>query len=140
MYVYSVPWVRIPSSPPRRSKVRFASFFLYKKIIRLLSCFSFFAKRYARLNCSLVSALTTFRCRYHLFASFAEYRKICIYIVRLCKIKNSIPGWNFFGASNGSRTRDDGLGSRSFTAKLCLPNMFILTLKFVSVKSKFDLF
>ena len=32
-------------------------------------CSSFFAKRHARLNCSLVNALATFRCRYHLFAS-----------------------------------------------------------------------
>ena len=30
---------------------------------------SLFAKRHARLNCSLVNALTTFCCRYHLFAS-----------------------------------------------------------------------
>ena len=28
----------------------------------------FFAKRHARLTCSLASALTTVRCRYHLFA------------------------------------------------------------------------
>ncbi|MBO5060285.1 MAG: zinc ribbon domain-containing protein, partial [Clostridia bacterium] len=55
---------------PRRSKVRFASTFLYKKVIRPLPCFSSFAKSLAWLTCSVVNALTTARCRYQLFASF----------------------------------------------------------------------
>ena len=41
-----------------------------QKNIRPLPCSSSFAKRHARLTCSLVNALTTAHCRYHLFASF----------------------------------------------------------------------
>ena len=46
-------------------------FFYLKKISHPLHCSSFIAKRHARLNCSLVNAFATFRCRYHLFASCA---------------------------------------------------------------------
>jgi len=55
---------------PRRSKVRFASTFLCKKVIRPLPCFSSFTKSHARLTCSVVNALTTARCRHQLFVSF----------------------------------------------------------------------
>ena len=62
--------VQVLLPAPRRSKVRFASIFLYKKVIRPLPCFSSFAKSHARLVCSVVNALATTRCRYQLFASF----------------------------------------------------------------------
>ena len=42
--------------------------FSVQKNIRPLPCSSFIAKRHARFNCSLVNALATFHCRYHLFA------------------------------------------------------------------------
>ncbi len=62
--------VQVLSPAPRRSKVRFASTFLCKKVIRPLPCFSFFTKNHARLVCSVVNAFTTTRCRYQLFVSF----------------------------------------------------------------------
>ena len=68
------PQVQILSSRPRRSKVRFASTFLYKKVIRPLPCFSSFAKSLAWLTCSVVNALTTARCNYQLFARFILIR------------------------------------------------------------------
>ena len=46
-----------------------SDFLLHKKISHMLRHSSLFAKRHARLNCSLVNAFATFRCRYHLFAS-----------------------------------------------------------------------
>ena len=69
MCVYSVPWVRIPSSPPRRNGLCSVPIFLCnKKISHTLRRSSSFAKRHARLACSLASALTTAHSRYHLFA------------------------------------------------------------------------
>ena len=46
-----------------------SDFLLHKKISHMLRHSSLFAKRHSRLNCSLVNAFATFRCRYHLFAS-----------------------------------------------------------------------
>ena len=46
-----------------------SDFLLHKKISHTRRHSSSFAKRHARLNCSLVNALTTARSRYHLFAS-----------------------------------------------------------------------
>ncbi len=65
-----MPQVQVLSLRPRRSKVRFASIFLCKKIIRSLPCFSSFTKSHARFVCSVVNALATTRCRYQLFVSF----------------------------------------------------------------------
>ena len=45
-----------------------SDFLLHKKISHMLRHSSLFAKRHARLTCSLASALTTVRCLYHLFA------------------------------------------------------------------------
>ena len=50
-------------------QVTLVPIFLCKKISHLLHCSSFFVKRHARLTCSFVNALTTARCRYHLFTS-----------------------------------------------------------------------
>ena len=61
--------VRVPSSAPRRNGLRSIPIFLYRKISQPLRHSSLFAKRHARLTCSLVNALTTAHSRYHLFAS-----------------------------------------------------------------------
>ncbi len=65
--------VRVRPPAPRRSKVRFASIFLYKKIIRPLPCFSFVTKILARLVCFVVNACATTHRRYQLFVSLIFY-------------------------------------------------------------------
>ena len=60
---------RFKSCHPDHVGAKFALLrFSMQKNIRLLPCSSFVAKRHARLNCALVNAFATFRCRYHLFA------------------------------------------------------------------------
>ena len=51
----------------RGSYISLALIFYVKIRVRSLGCSSFFAKRLARLTCSFVNALTTVRCRFHLF-------------------------------------------------------------------------
>ena len=64
--------VRVPSPAPRRSKLYIAcSDFLCKNQSLLMPPLLLYRKRHARLNCSLVSALATFCCHYHLFAQKA---------------------------------------------------------------------
>ena len=56
------------SALPRQSKLYIACSDFFSKIrVRSYRCSSFFVKRHARLSCSVVNALTTARCRYHLF-------------------------------------------------------------------------
>ena len=63
--------VRIPPSPPRRSKLCIAcSDFFIKVGAHSRRCSSSFAKSHAWLTCSAQNALTTVRCRYQLFASY----------------------------------------------------------------------
>ena len=61
--------VQVRSAAPRRNGLRSIPIFLCRKISHMLRHSSSFAKRHARLVCSLASALTTAHCRYHLFAS-----------------------------------------------------------------------
>ncbi len=61
--------VQVRSAAPRRNGLRSIPIFLCRKISHMLRHSSSFAKRHARLICSLASALTTAHCRYHLFAS-----------------------------------------------------------------------
>ena len=56
--------------------------FFCQKNGHLLHCSSFFVKRHARLTCSFVNALTTVRCRYHLF-TISCLRHDFIYIALL---------------------------------------------------------
>ena len=51
------------------SFISLALIFFVKIRVRSCRCSFSFAKRHARLNCSLVNAFATFHCRYHLFAS-----------------------------------------------------------------------
>ena len=60
--------VRVQLEEPRRNGLYFVPIFLIRKISHTCRRSSFFAKRHARLACSLVNALTTAYCRYHLFA------------------------------------------------------------------------
>ena len=60
--------VRVQLEEPRRNGLYFVPIFLMRKISHTCRRSSFFAKRHARLACSLVNALTTAYCRYHLFA------------------------------------------------------------------------
>ena len=64
-----------PVTSTTSEQVSLVPIFLCKKISHLLHCSSFFVKRHARLTCSLVNALTTVRCRYHLFTSVPSARK-----------------------------------------------------------------
>ena len=61
--------VRIASGIPRRNGLRSIPIFLCRKISHTLRHSSSFAKRHARLACSLVNALTAAHSRCHLFAS-----------------------------------------------------------------------
>ena len=60
--------VRVQLEEPRRNGLYFVPIFLMRKISHTCRRSSFFAKRHTRLACSLVNALTTAYCRYHLFA------------------------------------------------------------------------
>ena len=57
-----------------RNGLRSIPIFLCRKISHMLRHSSSFAKRHARLACSLASALSTTHCRYHLFASMPAAR------------------------------------------------------------------
>ena len=61
--------VRPLSSAPCRNGLCSVPIFLCRKISHTRRRSSSFAKRHARLACSLVNALTTAHSRYHLFAS-----------------------------------------------------------------------
>ena len=63
--------VQVRSAAPRRNGLRSIPIFLCRKISHMLRHSSSFAKRHARLACSLVNALTTAHSRYHLFARCA---------------------------------------------------------------------
>ena len=58
---------------------------------------SFFAKSHARLNCSLVNALATFHCRYHLFASALS----AFFVFRVFHSQNDIFRADYTKAARG---------------------------------------
>lgn len=60
--------VQFSSSPPRHGEPFGSPYFIFKIRLHFIGCRSFFEKSHARLNCSVVNALSTFRCRYQLFS------------------------------------------------------------------------
>ena len=83
--------------------------FFSKIRVRSYRCSSFFVKRHAQLSCSVVNALTTARCRYHLFTILRAFGTLkplilchfCISPVRTrapnSKNPNLVPIGNGFG-------------------------------------------
>ena len=60
--------------------------FVSKTRLHFVGGRSFFVKKHARLNCSLVYAFATFCCRYHLFAGM-RLRRMGIYTTRIFHIE-----------------------------------------------------
>ena len=72
---------------------------LWLGFFHILRYCSYFAKRHARLTCSVVNVLTTVRGRYHLFAS-APSAHVVSYLIGLFSLKsgeiNAFIGFCFF--------------------------------------------
>ena len=64
---------KCPANLPGAPLIRFAPTYFCQKISHTLRHSSSFAKRRARLTCSVASVLTTVRCRYHLFAIIVRF-------------------------------------------------------------------
>ena len=96
--------VRARDGVPRRNGLCSVPIFVYTKISHTRRRSSFFAKRHARLACSVVNALATARGRYHLFASVPAAQKISK-LFTLSTSEQSYFASTYFFAKNKSTAR-----------------------------------